>query len=246
MYNALRMRTLAINTASRLESVAVLGDHGVLAERRWEGNRDETEKLLPAVMGLFKKTRTPLAKIDRIIVVRGPGPFSATRVGVTVANLLHYTTPRAALFSIDIESLWRLRLSPALQKKNPILLIHAGGNFVARSGGGRSGEERSGGEPTGRESSGDALPKGIFSIEVALELPRVFQSSPLVFFGDLTDNERKVFRKAKKKPWRFLTERPLFSFSEALHNAPVHAFTAESVVAPLYWKPPLITPALHV
>ena len=225
------MRTLAINTASCFESVAILGDRGVLAERSWEGNRDETEKLLPMIMALLKKTKTTFAKLDRVIVVRGPGSFSATRVGVTVANFLKYTTPRAALYSIDIETLWRLRLSPSLKKKNPILLVHAGGNFVARSGGKFSDAE---------------LSKGIFPIEKALELPIAYNSQPISFFGDLTEKEYKVFRKAKKKPWRFIPDTQLFSFGEALHNAPADAFTQESVVAPHYWKPPVITPPSHV
>lgn len=234
-YNAQRMRTLAINTASRFESVAVLGEDGILAEKTWEGNRDETEKLLPIVMGLLKKTRTPMAKLDRIIVVRGPGSFSATRVGVTVANFLKYTSPRAALFSIDIQTLWRLRLSPALQKKNPILLIHAGGNFVARSGGQLVGN----GLPPHAAST---LPIGLFSIEEALTLPPASHQQPLVFFGDLTDNERKAFRKAKKKSWRFIPESHLLSFGETLRNATPNIFIQESIVAPHYWKPPRITP----
>jgi len=49
---------------------------------------EERDDLLRYIDRLVKLSRTPLDQIGSIIVIRGPGPFTAIRVGVTVANAL--------------------------------------------------------------------------------------------------------------------------------------------------------------
>ena len=77
-------------------------------------------------MPLFKNSNKKIWDLKRIIVVNGPGPFSALRIGVTTANILSFCL-KIPIYSIDTQTLWRLR-SP---EKNAVLLLHAGGNFVA-------------------------------------------------------------------------------------------------------------------
>lgn len=48
----------------------------------------QSEYALRLVDEILKKTRTSLADIRRIGVVRGPGPFSAVRTGLVVATTL--------------------------------------------------------------------------------------------------------------------------------------------------------------
>ena len=87
---------------------------------------DESEKLLPTISKLLKRAKKKWSDIKRIIVVNGPGPFSAVRIGVTDANVLGFAL-KIPVFGISSEKLWQLRQP----KKNAVLLLHAGGNFVA-------------------------------------------------------------------------------------------------------------------
>ncbi len=80
---------LAIQTNIAGELHAWIIDHGVMVVHRsqkvaWHGS----EKLLPMVDGMLKHRRLQVKKIQRIVVVRGPGPFSAVRTGIIVANSL--------------------------------------------------------------------------------------------------------------------------------------------------------------
>lgn len=82
------MLTLAIDTSSTRERVAVFSGNKAVAGLSWNGNYDETKKLLPAIESVLKKARIGFEDIDRIVVARGPGAFTGLRIGVTVANTL--------------------------------------------------------------------------------------------------------------------------------------------------------------
>ncbi len=98
------MFTLAINTSGPMESLAVFSKNKLLAQTSWKGNYDETKKLLPAVEKLLKKVRVGFSDIDRIVVVSGPGSFTALRIGVTVANVLAFGL-EVPLFSVSTMTL---------------------------------------------------------------------------------------------------------------------------------------------
>lgn len=203
---------LAINTATFHESVALFLKGRLIAEKTWRGNSDESEKLLPAIFSLFKKTRHVFADLDRIVVAKGPGPFSAVRIGTTVANTLAFTLG-IPIFSIDSKTLWKLRV-PA---KDAILFLHAGGNFVFRSGAN--------------------LREGVFPIEEGLNQ----SASSKIFYGNLTQKELETFEKLKEKSWKFIPEDRLKTFGEAAIGVESNMFKREKIVTPLYWKPPNIT-----
>lgn len=82
------MLTLEINTSTPIETVALSDGKKLLGKISWEGNRDETEKLIPAVTRLLKRHKKTFAGLDGVVAARGPGGFSALRIGVTVANVL--------------------------------------------------------------------------------------------------------------------------------------------------------------
>lgn len=50
-----------------------------------------SDKLLALVARLLKKQRAKLSTLTKIVVVRGPGPFTAVRTGLVIANTLHET-----------------------------------------------------------------------------------------------------------------------------------------------------------
>lgn len=176
---------------------------------------DESEKLLPAILKILKRAKKKWSDLKRIIVVNGPGPFSAVRIGVTTANVLGFALG-IPVFSISSEKLWRLR-SP---EKNAILLLHAGGNSVV--------------------VSGRKLKTKICKIsDLTALLSLTPRPSPLAFYGDLTADELNELNQNKNA--QFIPENKLKSFGETIFNVKLSLLRKEKSAKPLYWRPPNIT-----
>lgn len=119
------MLTLAIDTASSITSIAVLNGRKVVSEKNWESKKDEAEKLMPGIIKLVPDIK----KINKIIVVNGPGSFTGLRVGVSVANILAYLL-NAELFAIGTFEIWKKRCAT----KGAVQLIKAGRSEVFANG----------------------------------------------------------------------------------------------------------------
>lgn len=222
MYNGVAMVTLGINTASSQQTLVLFSKGTLLATKTWRSASNETEVLLPTLTKLLGSAKLAWSDIRRVIVVCGPGPFSALRIGVTVGNMLAFLL-RAKIFAIDTTTFWNLRYKGKIPS---ILLFHAGGNFVARS---MKGEN------------------GVFPMNEALRLPTHLSANPLAFFGDLTENERRDFQLFKKTPWSFVPEEKLEPVSATFMKLTTHQLQSPTKkspsVTPLYWRPPHITPS---
>ena len=95
---------LYIDTTNGTHIVIALSDKdNIVARRKLKAQHRQAEKLLPAIDKLLSLPRrnvnsirgkvhknVDLSSITGIIVVNGPGPFTATRIGVTTANALAY------------------------------------------------------------------------------------------------------------------------------------------------------------
>lgn len=122
------MIILGINTATNKTEVALINGTRVLFEKSWQSNRDEAEKVLPAIQAALKKIGRGKT-LDRIFVVHGPGPFTSLRVGVTIANTLGFIY-QVPVISCDTFEYYRARL-PAARQKDTAIILKAGGDFVA-------------------------------------------------------------------------------------------------------------------
>jgi tRNA threonylcarbamoyl adenosine modification protein YeaZ len=79
---------LFINTTVMNEiTVAIVMDGGVECLKQ-PIELDQRDDLLKYINQLVKRSKTALDRLESITVVRGPGPFTAVRVGVAVANAL--------------------------------------------------------------------------------------------------------------------------------------------------------------
>ena len=84
---------LYINTTGEEKVALALGKAGKLvAKKEFKAKYQQSEKLLPAIDLILQKAKIKPKDLSGIVVVKGPGPFTATRVGVTVANALGYTS----------------------------------------------------------------------------------------------------------------------------------------------------------
>ena len=89
------MLTLAINSAMPQTAVALLSmgkSPQLLGEKSWQSARNESAKILPALEALLQKNKKSWSDLQAIFVVIGPGPFTGLRVGVTIANVIAWST----------------------------------------------------------------------------------------------------------------------------------------------------------
>lgn len=120
-YNA-RMKILAINTALKTTEIAIINGKKIMAEKSWESQSNEAEKLLPAIDALLKKAKIKYDDLNAIFALKGPGSFTGLRVGIAAANAMAFTQ-KIKLFEMGtIEYLWEL-FNP---KQNSVLVLFAG------------------------------------------------------------------------------------------------------------------------
>lgn len=80
------MKILAIDTATRTCSVALLDGDNILAEALLYGQKHHSEKILSLIEGLFFNTGITGSQLDLIAVSTGPGSFTGLRVGLSTAQ----------------------------------------------------------------------------------------------------------------------------------------------------------------
>ncbi len=118
---------LAINTAQREHELALLEKDRILIEDRWTGSRDDVERLVPTLRNMLKKIRRKKEEIKDIIVVKGPGPYTALRIGVSFAKALAEGL-QANLHGISTFELMKLK---AGNNNQLMVILFSGGDNVA-------------------------------------------------------------------------------------------------------------------
>jgi tRNA threonylcarbamoyladenosine biosynthesis protein TsaB len=97
------MKTLGIETASDICSVALLEDGLLVAERSMAGRQIHSEHLLPMIDLLLSENGQTAADLDLIAVSIGPGSFTGLRIGLSTAKGLAYAAskPVAAVSTLE-------------------------------------------------------------------------------------------------------------------------------------------------
>lgn len=123
------MIVLGINSATTVTEIALIKNQKVLAEKSWISNKDEAEKIPPAIRGILKKSGLNYKDIGMLFVVSGPGSFTGLRVGVTIGNALGFglSVPMKSCTTFE---LLQAKISPTAKNKT-VIVISAGGGQVA-------------------------------------------------------------------------------------------------------------------
>jgi tRNA threonylcarbamoyladenosine biosynthesis protein TsaB len=79
---------LAVETATRVMSVALLDGERVVAEISSDDERVHSERLLPAVDRLLDLAGVSLADVGAFAVSIGPGSFTGLRIGLATRSAL--------------------------------------------------------------------------------------------------------------------------------------------------------------
>ena len=82
---------LYINTSSPKKNQIVLKSGKVVIKKTFKTEYNQTESLLFEIDQLFAEANKSPQNLTGIIAVIGPGPFTALRVGITIANTLAYS-----------------------------------------------------------------------------------------------------------------------------------------------------------
>lgn len=95
---------LAIDTATRLASIALYDAQGIHAETMWRSRENHTVELMTQITRLLELARARKDDLAAIGVALGPGSFTGLRVGMSVAKGLAYarSIPIVAIPTLDI------------------------------------------------------------------------------------------------------------------------------------------------
>jgi tRNA threonylcarbamoyladenosine biosynthesis protein TsaB len=92
---------LAIDTATRTVSLALLADHEIIAESSWRTAENHTVELAPAVDEMLKRASVAPVDLQAVAVMLGPGSFTGLRIGMSLAKGLALASGgRTALIGI--------------------------------------------------------------------------------------------------------------------------------------------------
>ena len=107
---------LCIDTSTRYASVAVSMDGAIAAQLSWRSARNHSVELVDALRLVMERTGAEMDDLDAVFVARGPGGFSALRVGLSFAKSLAMATgaPLVGVGTLDAEAL------PYLEAGGPI------------------------------------------------------------------------------------------------------------------------------
>jgi tRNA threonylcarbamoyladenosine biosynthesis protein TsaB len=106
-------RIIAIDTSSRIGSVAVGRGPNILASSDFSADMNHAAELLPAIDRLVAGQGWPGGRPDHFYVSAGPGSFTGLRIGITVARTLAASvgTRLVAVPTVDVLSVNALELS---------------------------------------------------------------------------------------------------------------------------------------
>lgn len=120
------MKILAIDTASKICSVAILENDELIDEINLDNGLTHSENLMPILAEILTKNQLKLADIDLLSCCTGPGSFTGIRIGVATVKALAEVNQLPVASITSLETLAKSDVSSS--KK--IALIDARNNQV--------------------------------------------------------------------------------------------------------------------
>ena len=209
------MRILGVNTATNYTEIALIEGQKTVFQKSWLSHRDEASKIIPTIQSALKKTTK---KLDGVLVVCGPGPFTGLRIGVTAANTLAYIQ-NIKMIGLDTYSYFFDSIESA-KKKTTAVILRAGADFVAI------------------KKSPKAKVKIVDVNELKVELKGLKYIT-----GDLTTEQistlkNDVFKSLKIK---WLDKNELEDFAAIIKNTVASKPKMVKMVEPIYMRPAKVT-----
>lgn len=99
------MLVAALDTTTRLSSVALVRDQRVLATRAGDGTRPHAARLPAGLMGLLDEQGLSAPDVDVFAVATGPGSFTGIRIGLAVIQGLAFASGKLVVGVSAFEAL---------------------------------------------------------------------------------------------------------------------------------------------
>ena len=114
---------LSIDTSTRYASVALSDKGHVTHGLSWRSEQNHSVECVPAMRRLMDQARATPTDVDAVFVAKGPGGFSALRVGVSVAKAMSMAQgiPLVAVGTLHVEAY------PYLELGRPVCAVIAAG-----------------------------------------------------------------------------------------------------------------------
>lgn len=95
---------LAIDTATRYASTALLDETGLIAEHTWLAGRNHSVEMMPAIAEMCARQRLTPQDLSAVAVAKGPGSFTGLRIGMSIAKglCLALDVPIMGIPTLDI------------------------------------------------------------------------------------------------------------------------------------------------
>src|SRR5699024_1917395 len=93
----------AIDTSNQLLGVAIMQNDTLLGEIITNIKKDHSSRLMHGIVGLMDDVGLVPEDINQIVVAKGPGSFTGTRIGITTAKTLAWALniPIHSVSSLD-------------------------------------------------------------------------------------------------------------------------------------------------
>lgn len=97
------MKILAIDTSSKICSVAILEDNELIMEKHIDDGTTHSEKLMPMINNILDECNLTLSNLDLLACSIGPGSFTGVRIGVSTVKAFCDVTniPIASVSSLE-------------------------------------------------------------------------------------------------------------------------------------------------
>ena len=99
------MKVLALDTTTRVGSVALIDDERILDERDGDGARTHAQRLPQELLAVAKDNGVALSEIDLFAVASGPGSFTGMRIGIATIQGLALVAGRRAVAVSALDAL---------------------------------------------------------------------------------------------------------------------------------------------
>ncbi|NLC77047.1 MAG: tRNA (adenosine(37)-N6)-threonylcarbamoyltransferase complex dimerization subunit type 1 TsaB [Clostridia bacterium] len=99
------MQVLAIESATNVAGLAIVGEETVVAEATLNTGKTHSQRLMPMLARLLEEAELELADLDGIVVSGGPGSFTGLRIGMATAKGLAYAAQKPLVTVSTLDSL---------------------------------------------------------------------------------------------------------------------------------------------
>ena len=108
---------LAIETSSRIGSVAIAVGKKMLAETTFSAPLKHSAEIFPAISDILKRFEQKPEKIEQIYISVGPGSFTGLRIAVTLAKTMHLANA-AKIIAVDTLDVIAANANDYIKDKN--------------------------------------------------------------------------------------------------------------------------------